>query len=348
MAWSIAYETTALGLSPFGGMATVCRHTLSGIKSDGRHQITGYFRHGRGDAISATGAPARRWRWYSQLTAPACDLHHGLCHRLLPLRARVRVLTVYDAWSLYPNPYQSAAFQRRAERVLRKALTDSDCVVTSSEATRTKLLKQTTLSPDRITVIYPGTAAPTAAPTAPIPLSSISLPFVLFVGRLETRKNLRHVVEAVRPIPELHLVVVGEPGFGYESDAEPALRELPQHRLSLIPVASESELCWLYQNAVAVLQPSWEEGFGLPVLEALAAGCPVITSNCSATAEIAGSAAMLVNPGNPAESTHYLEILVNDPTARSRWRDSALARSSEFTWERYRRQLVELYAQLLH
>lgn len=347
MGWSIAYETTALGLSPVGGMATVCNHTLREMSECPEHSITGYFRHGQPDAIAVTGVTPRPWRWYSRYLESPFDLHHGLCHRLLPLKARARVLSVYDAWSLYPNRYQSADFQRRAERLLRASLNRSDHVITCSETTRARLLANSSLSPDRVSVIYPGPAVLPAA-ASPLPqVQSDTRPFALFVGRLEYRKNLPHVVEAMRPIEKLRLVVVGEPGFGYETDSLPALARFPADRLLILPKVTAAELRWLFERAVATLLPSWEEGFGLPALEAMAAGCPVITSNGSAMAEIAGEVGLLSRPDTPSDSTQHLEHLIESPQLRREWTEAGRKRAESFTWRQYREQLVALYARLL-
>jgi glycosyltransferase involved in cell wall biosynthesis len=106
---------------------------------------------------------------------------------------------------------------------------------------------------------------------------------------------------------------------------------------------SNSELGLLYRRALATLQPSWEEGFGLPMLESMAHGCPLITSNCSASAEIAGDGAILVDPGTPGKSREVLETLLADRSVRRNWAEKGRRRSLQFTWDAYFRGLLDLY-----
>ena len=103
----------------------------------------------------------------------------------------------------------------------------------------------------------------------------------------------------------------------------------------------------LYRHALAALQPSWEEGFGLPILEAMGHGCPVITAGCSAPPEIVGEAGILVDPAKPAQSRQALERLLDDQFYRRRLIDAGRARASHFTWENYFATLSDAYQRLL-
>ncbi|UCE24295.1 MAG: glycosyltransferase, partial [Candidatus Zixiibacteriota bacterium] len=100
-------------------------------------------------------------------------------------------------------------------------------------------------------------------------------------------------------------------------------------------------------NAVATLLPSWEEGFGLPIVEAMSNGCPIVTSNRSANAEVGGEGAILVNPENPDESREAIERLIEDQSFRNRMIEAGRRRASLFTWERYFDRLVDIYDRLL-
>jgi len=122
---------------------------------------------------------------------------------------------------------------------------------------------------------------------------------------------------------------------------------VPTDRLHMLNRISESDLDLLYRNAVATLQPSWEEGFGLPVLEAMIRGCPVVTSNCSATKEVAEAAAILVDPAEPSQSRAAIEHLMSDPVYRSELISRGRARSHEYTWDKYFEKLLGVYRQLL-
>jgi glycosyltransferase involved in cell wall biosynthesis len=229
---------------------------------------------------------------------------------------------------------------------MRRDISRSDLVVTDSDWTRTSLLKHGLIDESRCLALPIGVdcAGRHASATGPAGLEAAP-PYVLFVGRLENRKNLPHIIEAVRPLSTLRLVLLGEPGHGY-GEIETLLTQFPADRLVLLHHVSEPELIWLYQHALATLQPSWDEGFGLPVLEAMAAGSPVITSNCSAMAEVAGDAAVLVAPDAPDQSRRALEQLRDDPSLRARLLAAGRLRAQKFSWDIYGERLAGIYRTL--
>jgi glycosyltransferase involved in cell wall biosynthesis len=231
---------------------------------------------------------------------------------------------------------------------MKKELRKADTVVCISHATRDRLLDLNLFEPAKCHVALMGVALPGEATASPPTFAAtLTRPFALFVGRIEVRKNLEHVVEAVRTIEELDLVLVGEPGFGHEVIEREFLTLFPGRRMHRLSRVSEPELDWLYRHALATLQPSWEEGFGLPILEAMVRGCPVITSNCSASAEVGGSAAVLVDPEDPEQSEQALRKMLSEPGHRQKLADAGLVRCAEFSWEKYFEQLRGIYSQLL-
>lgn len=160
--------------------------------------------------------------------------------------------------------------------------------------------------------------------------------FALFVGTLEPRKNVVALVDSVEAYrkqsgDDLHLVLVG--GWGWKSGA---IRKRIEnvgwiHHLGYVP---RSDLPAIYRAATVFAWPSVYEGFGLPVLEAMASGTPVITSHTSSLPELTGNAAVLVNPFRPEEITQALEQLLSSPALRDRLSHTALERARTYTWER--------------
>jgi len=282
-------------------------------------------------------------RWWGR----TFDIVHGLCHRLPPLRGRRSVFTLHDVWSLYPNPYQSSGFQKKVGRRMQKELKQADQIVTDSETTRRNLLDLDLAAPEKVAVailgVEPvGNDRPEDAPSLPI-----AGDYVLFVGCLEYRKNLGHVVEAVSPLTDISLVVVGRPGYGYEDHVKPHFGKLDPARLHCFSGLDKPAMASLYKGAVVTLLPSWEEGFGLPILEAMMHGSPVVTSNCSACAEVAGEAAMQVPPDDPAASREAIQRLRDDHSLRSAMIQAGRQRAESFTWKRYFEQLVAIYQTVL-
>jgi glycosyltransferase involved in cell wall biosynthesis len=347
----VAYDITALADSPHGGVAQVCYHTLlqAGMHPD--INPVAFYRSGPADKLPELKAPVRKLNPVLGSLSPRYDIAHSLCHRTLNVRARKKVYLVHDIWSLYPNPYQSADFQIKVGRRLRRDILKADYVLTHSETTRANLLSLDLIPAEKCDVVHLGWSPPTENSTGTsgsgVIGQLIQRQYVLYVGCLEVRKNLGHVVDAVRPLESVHLVIAGHPGYGYEDRVRPGLESFPQDRLHLLDVVGKDDLVALYRHAVALLLPSWEEGFGLPIVEAMACGCPVITSNRSANAEIGGDGAILIDPENPAESNLSVERLIDDPEYRAEKIEKGRRRASLFTWKKYFDRLVEIYRWLL-
>ena len=156
----------------------------------------------------------------------------------------------------------------------------------------------------------------------------LSRPYVLFTGTVEPRKNLGRLLEAVRRLdrPDIDLVLVGPSGWDDEPTPPPRTR-----RLGFVPAEDRDAL---YAGAAVVAYPSLREGFGLPVLEALAQGAPVVTSAGTATAEVAGDVAVLVDPRDVDAIAGALARVLDDEDFANGLRAAGPARAAEFSWER--------------
>jgi glycosyltransferase involved in cell wall biosynthesis len=349
---SIGYDASSLAVSPYGGIAQYCRHVLRCAAESNEFDVTALFRHGSSANLAAAGVVTKRLSWMSRFVGGQYDVAHGLCHRLPNVKSRKVVYTVHDAWSLTPNRWQGAAYQRRLGRRMREEIGRADLVVADSEWTRSQVLSLGVVDGSHCRTVPLGVVMPgkqSFANAGAEVQAIIGRQYVLFVGRIENRKNLEHIAAAVKPLGSAALVLVGEPGFGYEGIAAKTLSQFPSDRLICLQRVTGSELSVLYGNALATLQPSWEEGFGLPVLEGMAHGSPVITSNWSSCAEVAGDGALLVDPSRPEESRVWLERLREDKAFRDSLIVRGRERAGEFSWERsfglladgYRWALVE-------
>jgi len=346
----IAYDITSLTQSPLGGIAEVCYHTVRQAANRDGVKPVGCYRGGDVGALSALKVDTRRVHLLSGLLPPTYDIAHSLCHRTLNVRARKTVYVVHDIWSLKPNPYQSPDFQKKLGRRLRDDILRADFIVTSSETTRQALLETGLVPPERSRAVHLGfehESLSTSEELDPAVAALQGRTFVLFVGCLEVRKNLGHVLDAARPLEKVHVVLAGTPGHGFNEQIKQKLAAYPDGRLHHFTGLGRADLKALYGNAIALLLPSWEEGFGLPIVEAMAYGCPVITSNRSANAEIGGDAAVLVDPEKPGESQSVLERLLEDDSYRAAIIESGKSRANMFTWRKYFDNLMETYRQLL-
>jgi glycosyltransferase involved in cell wall biosynthesis len=265
----------------------------------------------------------RWWLWglARELGRLGADLVHGPDFAVPYLLRRPSVLTLHDL-----SPWMNERWHHAAHRVRRRTpvlleLGLATMIITPGEKVRREAIRHFNLQPERV-VAVPEAAAHWFRPveTAAVP------PYFLFVGTLEPRKNLDKLLEAWHEVRRHHavdLVLAGRP----RADA-PELR--PEPGLRLAGEVADSELPALYSGALAFVYPSLYEGFGLPVLEAMQCGAPVIASR--AVEEAAGDAAIYAD--TPRELASAMSELALRPELAAASRERSLARAREFSWER--------------
>jgi glycosyltransferase involved in cell wall biosynthesis len=270
--------------------------------------------------------------WYLALLPlrAGLDVLHCTTYRA-PFRARVPVVvTVHDLAVLrYPELFP--AWTRLYGRTwLCPTLRAAARVIAVSEFTKRELVALASVPEDRVSVVPNATDAATFTPDGP----RADGDYVLALGTLEPRKNLPRLAEATRRLG-LELRLVGAPGWGevdLDGDGVQWLGRLP-----------DDEVAALYRGALCFAYPSLYEGFGIPVLEAMACGIPVVTSRGGATEEVAGGAAILVDPHDPASIAAGIE-------EAGRRRESLVeigrARASMFTWRRAADLVEDLWREL--
>jgi len=222
-------------------------------------------------------------------------------------------------------------------------------IAADSRACAADLIRFYGVAPEKITLAYPG-PIPSAALVpgqAEGILGELELagrPFVLFVGTLQPRKNLRRLLQAMAlpAMSGLDLVIAGGRGWGGE-DLEAAARDLGLGaRARFLGYVSDETKAALLQGARALAMPSLHEGFGFPVLEAQMAGTPVVASNTSSLPETAGDGAILVDPLDPAAIAAGLSVAVGDPAVRANLVARGRANAARFSWDTCARQILGL------
>jgi len=267
------------------------------------------------------------------------------------------VTTIHDiSFEHFPRLFRPATLARLRALVPWSGR-HSAAVVTVSEFSRHDILERYRLDPDSV-FVTPEAAEPhfrpVPAPEASVVLRSLGLPdrFILSVGDLQPRKNLPRLFAAYdlllqRGVEVPDLVVVGKRAWLDADILSTVARRRLEERIRFTGFIPGETLPALYSSAAAFVYPSLFEGFGLPILEAMACGAPTVTSNSSSMPEVAGDAALLVNPESVEELAGASERVLGDTELRADLVRRGHAQSGEFTWARTAAQTVEAYAYAL-
>ncbi len=282
---------------------------------------------------------------------PGIDLFHATDHLLPYLGRAPGIFTLYDVTYLLTDTH---ATLNRAFLTLMmpRFLQHAHGVIAISESTRRDMLRHYRVDERKVRVIYGG-VAPRFQPATPDVMAQVrqkyNLPehFILAVGTIEPRKNLVRLLEAYRSLldrgSDVGLVIAGRTGWRSEGFFERLAALRLAERVTLLGPFPDAELPALYSAADVLAFPSLYEGFGLPVLEAMACGTPVVASNTSAIPEVAGEASILVPPQDVAALAAALERVLADATLRADLRVRGLAQAARFTWQRSAEATLALY-----
>jgi glycosyltransferase involved in cell wall biosynthesis len=284
-----------------------------------------------------------RGRWWLHgirraIRANGAEVFHGTNFEV-PWMARVpSVMTIHDL-----SPWRDPAWHSSAERVRQRTpwllrLKRARLIITVSEAVRREVVAYFNVDPEKVR------AVPLAAPPAFGPVSAIPgrVPYFLCVATLEPRKNIAALVNAwraTRHATAAELWLVGRT----REDFTPLP---PEPGLRLLGEVPDQELPPLFSGALAFVYPSLYEGFGLPVLEAMALGTPVVTSRESSLPEVAGEAALLVDPYDVDDIARGIWTIANDGDLRTELSRRGILQAEKFSVERYRERVAALYDSL--
>lgn len=275
---------------------------------------------------------ARRLLWEHR--APSADLFHALNQRVGAWhfgagRHRRTVTTFHDLFVI-SGDYSTPGFRERFAAQARAAAERSDLIISVSAFTARQVEQLLHVEASRIRVIPHGTRP------APLPrIPTVREPMILTVGAIQRRKNIVRLVEAFEHVDrEWKLMLAGSFGFDSQEALERIANSPRKQDIQVLGYVSRPELEDLYRRASVFAFPSLDEGFGMPVLDAMARGVPVLTSNASAMPEVAGDAALLVDPTDVGSIADGLRRLTTDSALRETLIQAGLARAGRFTWEK--------------
>ncbi|MFN7924179.1 MAG: glycosyltransferase family 1 protein [Bryobacteraceae bacterium] len=259
--------------------------------------------------------------------APRADLFHGLNQRL-PQRLRSPAVVTFHDLFVITAEYSTPEFRRRFEEQARHAAARAERIICVSRFTANQVRDLLRVEESRLDVIHHGVRFPPASETCRERI-------ILSVGALQHRKNTARLIEAFESTPPgWRLVLAGSQGFGAAEILEKAARSRRASDIELPGWIGDRELASFYSRASIFAFPSLDEGFGIPILEAMAHGLPVVTSNVSAMPEVAGDAAWLVDPTDAAQIAAALRTLAEDEGLRTSLSAKGRARAAGFTWEK--------------
>jgi glycosyltransferase involved in cell wall biosynthesis len=287
-------------------------------------------------------------------------LYHATDFVLLPTLPRTRtLLTVHDLSFVQVPDAASPSLKAYLDAVVPRSVQHADHILADSQATKDDLVALYGTPADKITVLLSGVEKRFKKITDHQLLlttrSKYNLgdrPYILSLGTVQPRKNYERLVHALQHLRaggfDIHLVIVGGRGW-LENPLYETIRNLQlEDHVHITGFADEADLPALYSGAVCFALPSLYEGFGIPVLEAMACGIPVVTSGISSLPEVAGDAALIVDPYNIEELTYALKRLITDENLRTELIQRGLERASTFTWENAAQHLIQVYRQMLN
>lgn len=263
------------------------------------------------------------------------------------------VVTIHDLiFLLYPE-WATRNQRNRFSTIVKHSACRADCVIAVSESTRADILKYTGVKNDKVEVVYEGVdeqfrVLNTIDEASFLNRYNLDKPFILFVGSIHPRRNVQRVIESfvqlkVEKKIDHQLVLIG-----LKQQLDPSISHLIHERnidqsISMLGFVPDEDLVKFYNLADIFIYPSLYEGFGLPVLEAMACGTPVITSNTSSLPEVAGDAAVLIDPSNQSQMVDAIQNIVENRAWAEELKERGLERCKKFSWKSAAKTTCEIF-----
>lgn len=288
-----------------------------------------------------------------ELFAGRSSLYHATDFVLPPTLLSTRtILTVHDLSFVRVPESASPRLRRYLEYVVPRSVRQADVVLADSSATRDDVIAFYGVDPSRVIVLLSGIdVLPVGELTTRSKYGIPDRPYLFTVGTVQPRKNYARLIQALAILRgrgyDLSLVIAGGRGWLEDPIYQTLRDEQMTDYVHFIGFADDTDLPALYHCAACVVFPSLYEGFGFPILEGMAYGTPVVTSNVSSMPEVAGDAALLVDPYDTEAIAHAIQRILDDSELSRLLVARGLERVKLFTWEKSARQLLNIYRQAL-
>ncbi len=292
--------------------------------------------------------------YLKQLNTLGADLvHFGMVQQPVRYRGKT-VTTMHDLTTIrFRNPSKNAVVftikQQVYKWVNRSVAHKSDVIITPTQFVKNDVQAYTGVSADKITVTYESADVITDTPQVLPDLEG--QPFIMYIGRPTPHKNLSRLIEAFQTLQTTHrnlkLVLAGKKDALYQAH-EQSVQQKGIDGVVFTGFISDGQLRWLYENCQAYVFPSLSEGFGLPGLEAMRHGAPVVSSNATCLPEVYGEAARYFDPLSAADMAGTVSDVLDSPQLRQALVEKGRARVATYSWQRMAEQTVSVYKQVLN
>ena len=281
------------------------------------------------------------------------DIWHDTYPLPIKVKGAKKITTIHDLIPL-KLPYTTLDDKNYFFNLIKDAIKNSEIILTISENTKKDILHCFDVNPDKIQVTYQpiiNNSHLVENRTTEINLKKYNLKnkdYILFVGTIEPKKNVGRLIDAYRCLDtDMQLVIVGKKGWLWEDEIrkiEALFGKGFTRKVKLLEYVSRKDLIYLYHGAFCFVFPSLYEGFGLPPLEAMSLGCPVIASNAASLPEVCGDAALYINPYDSDDIRKAIEKLINNPEMQTQLVESGKKRVELFSMENYAKKLYNAYS----
>jgi glycosyltransferase involved in cell wall biosynthesis len=291
-------------------------------------------------------------RWVGKV-----DLYHSTAFYLNPTSSGKSILTIFDVNFLAMRKFTLWSGRWHFAPKMRDYTRRSHNIITVSESSKREIIKYLNVPDEKISVIYGG-YSDIFKPKADDRISgevrkkyNIKGNYLLYVGTLEPRKNLLGLIRAYsqsRAKEDFILVLAGGRGWKYENIFKLVRKLKLENRIIFTGYVPENDLPGLYQDASLFVYPSFYEGFGLPPLEAMACGIPVVVSNTTSLPEVVGDAGVYVDPNDIEQIAFSIDTVLSDSELRRNLIQRGVERAKLFSWEKTAKETLELYKQVVN
>lgn len=287
------------------------------------------------------------------------DIIHGTDHFVYPESKSLKVITIHDLAFIKYADYSSYIVRKTYLKRIKQCLKWTDLIITFSQSSKNDIIKYLDVEPKRIYITTQASRyCSEYLDIAFNDLSSnfikydFSRPYLLLVSTLEPRKNIINAIRAFNYLKtkaqvEHQLVIIGQKGWQYKPILAAIANSPWQKDIHYLGYLSDRQVAYFYSQADVFVYPSYYEGFGLPVLEAMSLGTPVVTSNTSSLPEVAGDAALLIDPRDPIQLAEAILKVISDSQLRQLMVRKGKERAKLFSWERTARETINAYKSLL-